>query len=192
MKRPCSGVFQQPSMRRCSFMMKTVSCRVVCAGGCVLVFDVGEEPTDSLPPIRVRRLLFFVPVPLADYMLPRRANEALANSDDYYSIIILSVPRHILLYLAASTSSLRTTESASQWSSVHSSSDPPTYKALLVFPAEGDDLLLDCVCVVVYNVGEEYGSSVRMVDRIDFGGSWAYQLSSTSTCSTLSLLSPFH
>ncbi|KAL8425976.1 hypothetical protein Efla_006764 [Eimeria flavescens] len=46
-----------------------------------------------------------------------------------------------------------------------SSSGDQTYKALL---AEADDLLLDCGCVLVFDVGEEYSSSVRMLDRIDF------------------------
>ncbi|KAL8425107.1 hypothetical protein Efla_005845 [Eimeria flavescens] len=42
----------------------------------------------------------------------------------------------------------------------HTASDPPAYKPLLVIMAEVDDLLLDCVCVFVYNVGKEYLSSL--------------------------------
>ncbi|KAL8438658.1 hypothetical protein Efla_006407 [Eimeria flavescens] len=54
----------------------------------------------------------------------------------------------------------------------YTASVPQTYKALLVFPAEVDDLLLHCGCVLVFDVGEEYSSSVRMLDRISFGVSW--------------------
>ncbi|KAL8425018.1 hypothetical protein Efla_006549 [Eimeria flavescens] len=43
-------------------------------------------------------------------------------------------------------------------------------KGLLL--AEVDDLLLDCVCVVINDEGKEYSSSLRTIERIDFGVSW--------------------
>ncbi|KAL8425108.1 hypothetical protein Efla_005846 [Eimeria flavescens] len=68
---------------------------------------------------------------------------------------------------------LRATASALQGSSLSQLLlCPQTYKPLLVLLADVGNLLLDCGCVLVFDVGEEYSSSECMLDRIDFTVSW--------------------
>ncbi|KAL8438863.1 hypothetical protein Efla_006406 [Eimeria flavescens] len=133
--------------------------------GCVLVFDVGEEYSSSVRMVdridsEYRGLVSRIG---HDGHLLGYCSERLLCD------VKLNIVSCIWLLPPATSGQQQVRCSGAAF---YTASVPQTYKALLVFPAEVDDLLLHCGCVLVFDVGEEYSSSVRMLDRISFGVSW--------------------